>query len=47
MIRMFLGSGKLELESSRDPSEAFPLRELHGVSVSYRGEVVLTGRFAN
>lgn len=43
MIEMFLGSGRLELVSSRDPSDAFPVSRIRGVLVTYRGQVLLRG----
>jgi hypothetical protein len=44
-IEMFLGSGRLVLESTRDLSLAFPVSRLSGTYVSYRGEPLLSGRF--
>ena len=44
-IEMFLGSGKLELVSSRDPSAAFPVSRIREVLVTYRGQAILRGQF--
>jgi hypothetical protein len=44
-IEMFLGSGKLVLERSKDRSAAFPISRLQGVYVTYRGRPVLSGQF--
>ena len=44
-ITMLLGSGSLELKSTADPSEVFPLSNLAAITVEYRGQVLLRGEF--
>ncbi len=44
-IQVIMGSGLLELVSSEDPSEAFPVEKIRAVHVIYRGEGMLKGSF--
>jgi len=44
-IVMSLDSGSLELKSSADPSDAFPLEKLAAVSIDGRQGVLLQGKF--
>ena len=46
-VKMVLGSGLLVLRSSIDPSAAFPVSRIKAVVVTYKGETILEGRFAD
>jgi hypothetical protein len=44
-IEMLLGSGSLELKSTKDPSQVFPLAKLMAVTVESRNGLLLEGKF--
>lgn len=44
-MEMFLGSASLYMESSKVPSDLFPVTELRNIWIEYDGEVMVNGSF--